>query len=405
MIKFFRKIRYDLMGENKTGKYLKYAIGEIVLVMIGILLALQVNEWNQERLRKKAEQTAIEQLITDLSKSQYELESVTNRNLREARECAQVLRAFWKSELPDNIEDYVESGFGSSVYSPVLGTAQSLINSGRLDILSSKELKSHIVEYVEAVNYTLKDINRYEESYFRKGVDLIYETMPAGIQTKQAINERSETIGKDWQYKYNLNSRPLLVDKVPFEIDVLQLFEDERYFRGLSKLHLYHRNISFKYNQMLENTNELLVELYKASNKYPKLGEQLSTSEHYLVFDEADLEILQRTDALLSDPSKWNKNAGWNCNNDSTSKKYSLFCALKTASAEVVGVWEDDPLRPAIRLVQFTIKKYENRRVVGILIVEWNDYPDTTFEELKTVLKESIDIVKKQLDYVDNNFE
>ena len=49
MIKFFRKIRYDLMEQNKTGKYLKYAIGEIVLVMIGILLALQVNTWNGER--------------------------------------------------------------------------------------------------------------------------------------------------------------------------------------------------------------------------------------------------------------------------------------------------------------------------------------------------------------------
>ena len=42
MIKFFRKIRQNLLMENKTGKYLKYAIGEVVLVMIGILLALQV---------------------------------------------------------------------------------------------------------------------------------------------------------------------------------------------------------------------------------------------------------------------------------------------------------------------------------------------------------------------------
>ena len=49
MIKFFRKIRYDLMEKNKTGKYLKYAIGEILLVMIGILLALQVNNWNEDR--------------------------------------------------------------------------------------------------------------------------------------------------------------------------------------------------------------------------------------------------------------------------------------------------------------------------------------------------------------------
>ncbi len=49
MIKFFRKIRYELVEKNKTGKYLKYAIGEIILVMIGILLALQVNNWNENR--------------------------------------------------------------------------------------------------------------------------------------------------------------------------------------------------------------------------------------------------------------------------------------------------------------------------------------------------------------------
>ncbi|MGB5203552.1 DUF6090 family protein [Eudoraea sp.] len=49
MFKFFRKIRFDLMEKNKTGKYLKYAIGEIVLVVIGILIALQINNWNEER--------------------------------------------------------------------------------------------------------------------------------------------------------------------------------------------------------------------------------------------------------------------------------------------------------------------------------------------------------------------
>jgi hypothetical protein len=50
MIKFFGKKRYNLMGTGKTGKYFKYAIGEILLVMIGILLALQVSNWNQNRL-------------------------------------------------------------------------------------------------------------------------------------------------------------------------------------------------------------------------------------------------------------------------------------------------------------------------------------------------------------------
>jgi hypothetical protein len=49
MIQFFRKIRYSLMNQNQTGRYLKYAIGEIILVVIGILIALQINNWNETR--------------------------------------------------------------------------------------------------------------------------------------------------------------------------------------------------------------------------------------------------------------------------------------------------------------------------------------------------------------------
>ena len=52
MIKFFRKIRYQVLGEGKSKKYLKYAIGEIALVVIGILIALSVNNWNEKILNE-----------------------------------------------------------------------------------------------------------------------------------------------------------------------------------------------------------------------------------------------------------------------------------------------------------------------------------------------------------------
>ncbi len=55
MIKFFRKIRQRLLAENKFNKYLIYAIGEIILVVIGILIALQINNWN-ERNKTKAKE-------------------------------------------------------------------------------------------------------------------------------------------------------------------------------------------------------------------------------------------------------------------------------------------------------------------------------------------------------------
>jgi hypothetical protein len=56
MLKFFRKIRQNLLSEGKTGKYLKYAFGEIILVVIGILIALQINNWNENRKNRLLEQ-------------------------------------------------------------------------------------------------------------------------------------------------------------------------------------------------------------------------------------------------------------------------------------------------------------------------------------------------------------
>ena len=75
MIKFFRKIRYNLMEQNKTGKYLKYAIGEIVLVVIGILIALQINNWNEERKVNLREHSLYQNILTDLENEDVRLNS------------------------------------------------------------------------------------------------------------------------------------------------------------------------------------------------------------------------------------------------------------------------------------------------------------------------------------------
>jgi len=68
MIKFFKKIRFTLISKNKTGKYLKYAIGEIVLVVIGILIAIQINEWNRERKMNLDELDSYQLIISDLKR-------------------------------------------------------------------------------------------------------------------------------------------------------------------------------------------------------------------------------------------------------------------------------------------------------------------------------------------------
>ena len=74
MLNFFRRIRRKLSNENKFIQYSRYAIGEIVLVMVGILLALQVNTWNEERKDRKLENNILEDLVENLEQNCNQLE-------------------------------------------------------------------------------------------------------------------------------------------------------------------------------------------------------------------------------------------------------------------------------------------------------------------------------------------
>jgi len=84
MIKFFRKIRQNLLLEGKTSKYFKYAIGEIVLVVIGILIALQINNWNEERKAAEKSELLLKQvhkeLIFNINKASKVIEQYRSKN-------------------------------------------------------------------------------------------------------------------------------------------------------------------------------------------------------------------------------------------------------------------------------------------------------------------------------------
>ncbi len=75
MITFFRKIRQKLLSQNRVTQYLTYAIGEVALVMIGILLALQVNNWNETRKAQKAQRDLLSSFLEDLKADSVEFEN------------------------------------------------------------------------------------------------------------------------------------------------------------------------------------------------------------------------------------------------------------------------------------------------------------------------------------------
>ena len=107
MIKFFRKIRQKLLTENKVSKYLLYAIGEIILVVIGILIALSINNWNENRKSRVIELKVLKQIEGDLSKNLSQLDRAANA-MEEIRKSCEIIINVWenKSKYSDTLSHH-----------------------------------------------------------------------------------------------------------------------------------------------------------------------------------------------------------------------------------------------------------------------------------------------------------
>ena len=163
MIKFFRKIRFDLMEKNKTGKpawpagrYFKYAIGEIVLVVIGILIALQINNWNQQRIQNESEQLAIKNLKQDFEYNYRTLDSILTETKENIESQFLILNntgnkrgTITKVEFNNALNDLADI----NEFYPRNGYLDDLINSGNLGILKNQELRNKLSSWNPVFNY------------------------------------------------------------------------------------------------------------------------------------------------------------------------------------------------------------------------------------------------------------
>ena len=143
------------MSENKTGRYLKYALGEILLVMIGILLALQVNNWNEERKLESIEIQHLKGLVTDLANDT----TYFNRRIEDSEAEIQSYRlyireAYREQKSVDDFKELVGLGWFSSEHFVFNNsTYMELINAGQLGIFKNQSIKSNIVMLVLRLYY------------------------------------------------------------------------------------------------------------------------------------------------------------------------------------------------------------------------------------------------------------
>jgi len=163
MLKFFRKIRQQLISENQTSKYLLYAAGEILLVVIGILLALQINNWNTQRTERIQERQILLQLQQEYQDNKKQLQGkISMRNTMSAS--AKKLLVYYENGLDklniDSLDKYLVFTFLRPTLDPALGVTNELINSGKLYLIKNEQLRTLIS------NWSGKYVNELKEEEF-----------------------------------------------------------------------------------------------------------------------------------------------------------------------------------------------------------------------------------------------
>ncbi|PWI29754.1 hypothetical protein DI383_08320 [Flavobacteriaceae bacterium LYZ1037] len=162
MIKFFRKIRQNLLMENKTRKYYKYAIGEITLVVIGILIALQINNWNENQKLKSRTQDYYVQLIDDLNNDIISTQSIIKEFSNHQKEYNNYISSYDKKGLTP-IKAYEQISKLALIYSPITfntNTIESLQSSGDIGLIPSY-IRNKLMNLTRLQKTTIK---RFEDT-------------------------------------------------------------------------------------------------------------------------------------------------------------------------------------------------------------------------------------------------
>ncbi len=163
MIKFFRTLRQKLLEGHNFSRYLLYAVGEIALVMIGILLALQVNNWNEQQKNNKIELETLgsfrEDLVSSQSQLTQKLESTQERVLFDSLVLLHISERQPGIDK-DSFNFLVTEHFSPPTFDPEEGMLNEIISTGKLNIIKSMEIRSFITSW----NMNMEEIKELEKA-------------------------------------------------------------------------------------------------------------------------------------------------------------------------------------------------------------------------------------------------
>lgn len=254
MISFFRKIRKNFLNRNKFSSYLLYAGGEVLLIVIGILIALAINNWNQHRIIRQKEHFYLEGLKGEFERSKIKLQNLIAINRTNYSESKKILAYINTEQKPVNEEELSRllfTSFSNEIaYNPNNSVLNELINSGRLEDISNAELRMYLTNWESMIQSIHRQENTLRQE--RERMLAIFRTREGSIRT---ILEHTQVLKQmDISQRQPLQSNLAIVRSPDFENNLLTFI-----LTGI----LTETN---HYQPLLEEVNTILAIIEKETN-------------------------------------------------------------------------------------------------------------------------------------------
>ena len=248
MIKFFRTIRKSLLAEGKTGKYLKYAVGEIILVVIGILIALQINNWNEARKLENMGKVYLGEIYTDLENEVANLNDIL-AGLNEQYKGTEYILSFFESTEKAIIDTlwFTKNHWAPSkifIIQRNKNTYDELSGSGQMGLLKNETLSQGLEQFYKDLDVRITNFEEYPLQVRMRLRDL---TFPMGTVSDAQQEFFKDKLTADFIEEY-------LSNQEVYET-LLSIYKTCRY------------NIEF-FNMSLDAAEQLLLDM---ETEYPEL--------------------------------------------------------------------------------------------------------------------------------------
>ncbi len=238
------------MEKNKTGKYLKYAIGEIILVVIGILIALSINNWNNDKVSQSESNEFNQRLLAEIDKN---LELADNKIIRikNMMNSSRGILDLFNKQLEEDDLKLLDSLINESIQGVktefIVGTLNEGMNTGKVALINSNELKSKIYGLPSNIEY----VGDYDDTFSIYLGEILQPFLYDNFNYRRMDNKYSGLKVGPSKFKTERNRT---------------LLENEK-FENLIDNHFYQSNSQFRIHTNLRNEfadiKELIeVELY-----------------------------------------------------------------------------------------------------------------------------------------------